>query len=110
MRSIPFEVSAEIINARRHKSRSGLPQLLPILDRAQSSPAVKRVNSPRGREGRRGGVQPEQKVQSAPCLLLQVDFVKEGCGIDNLCRSHLRMEYALFYKQNSQDSYLPLHM
>lgn len=47
MRRIPFEVSAEVINARRHKSRSGLPQLLPILDQANSRPAVKMVNSQR---------------------------------------------------------------
>lgn len=55
-------------------------------------------------------LRPEQKVQSARCLLLQVHFLKEGCGTDNLCRSKLKMEYALFYKQNSLDAYHPLPM
>lgn len=40
----------------------------------------------------------------------KVNFVKEGCGMDHICRSNLKMEYKLFYKQNNLDDYSPLPM
>lgn len=113
MRSIPFEVSAQIVGAKRHKSRSGLPPLLPVLDSAQTSKAVKSVRHQRatslGVQRRVIAARAESPKRSL-LLLLQVHFLKEGCGVDNLCRSKLKMEYALFYKQNSLDAYHPLPM
>ena len=41
-------------------------------------------------------------------LLLQVNFVKEGCGSDHVCRSNLKMEYKLYYKPNNQEKYTEL--
>ncbi|XP_077473475.1 integrin alpha-6 isoform X2 [Stigmatopora argus] len=79
MRSIPIEMSAQIVGTKRHKSKSGLPQLLPVLDSSQSSQETFKVN-----------------------------FVKEGCGRDHICRSNLMMSYKLLYKQSNQDIYLPL--
>lgn len=81
MRSIPFEVSAEIIGTKRRQTRNSLPQLMPILDSSQQNKDV-----------------------------IQVNFVKEGCGTDHICRSNLKMEYKLFYKQNNLDVYSPLPM
>ncbi|XP_059198646.1 integrin alpha-6 [Centropristis striata] len=79
MRSIPIEVSAEIVGTKRQKTKNGLPQLMPILDSSQQSKDV-----------------------------IEVNFVKEGCGSDHVCRSNLKMEYKLFYKQSNQDVYSPL--
>ncbi|XP_034549203.1 integrin alpha-6 isoform X2 [Notolabrus celidotus] len=79
MRSIPIEMSAEIVGTKRRQTRNGLPPLMPILDSSQSSKDIKQVN-----------------------------FVKEGCGGDHICRSNLKMEYKLFYKQNNLDSYSEL--
>ncbi|XP_070694793.1 integrin alpha-6 [Pempheris klunzingeri] len=79
MRSIPFEVSAEIVGTKRQKTRNGLPQLMPILDSSQPSKDI-----------------------------IEVNFVKEGCGSDHICRSNLKMEYKLYYKQNNLDVYSPL--
>ncbi|XP_035030924.1 integrin alpha-6 isoform X1 [Hippoglossus stenolepis] len=79
MRSIPIELSAEIVGTKRQKSRNGLPQLMPILDSSQSSKEV-----------------------------IEVNFVKEGCGSDHICRSNLKMEYKLFYRQNNMHT--PLHV
>ncbi|XP_074550667.1 integrin alpha-6 isoform X2 [Halichoeres trimaculatus] len=81
MRSIPIEVSAEIVGTKRRQTRNGLPPLMPVLDSSQPSKDVKQVN-----------------------------FVKEGCGRDHICRSNLKMEYKLFYKQNNLDVYSPLPM
>ncbi|XP_051259735.1 integrin alpha-6 isoform X2 [Dicentrarchus labrax] len=78
MNSIPIEVSAEIVG-KRQKTRNGLPQLMPILDSSLPSKDVTEVN-----------------------------FVKEGCGSDHICRSNLKMDYQLYYKPNSQDAYTPL--
>ncbi|XP_042350253.1 integrin alpha-6 isoform X2 [Plectropomus leopardus] len=80
MRSIPIEVSAEIVGTKRQKTKNSLPQLMPILDSSQPSKDV-----------------------------FEVNFVKEGCGSDNVCRSNLKMEYKLYYKQSNLDVYSPLH-
>ncbi|XP_029967718.1 integrin alpha-6 isoform X2 [Salarias fasciatus] len=80
MRSVPIEVSVEILGARRQKNRNGLPQLMPILSSTQSSKHVTQVN-----------------------------FVKEGCGRDHICRSNLKMKYSLYYKPNNLDEYFPLN-
>ncbi|XP_044072687.1 integrin alpha-6 isoform X2 [Siniperca chuatsi] len=79
MRSIPIEVSAEIVGTKRQKTRNSLPQLMPILDSSQPGKDV-----------------------------IEVNFVKEGCGRDHICRSNLKMEYKLYYKQNNLDLYFPL--
>lgn len=79
MRSIPVVVSAEILGIKRPKARNGLPQLMPILDSSQPNKDVIKVN-----------------------------FVKEGCGRDHVCRSNLKMDYKLFYKQGKLDEYSPL--
>nr|XP_020452044.1 integrin alpha-6 isoform X2 [Monopterus albus] len=79
MHSIPIEVSTGILGIKRQKTRNGLPQLLPILDPSQPSKDVTEVN-----------------------------FVKEGCGSDHICRSKLKMYYQLYYKQNNLDMYSPL--
>ncbi|XP_038576430.1 LOW QUALITY PROTEIN: integrin alpha-6 [Micropterus salmoides] len=79
MRSIPIEVSAEIVGTKRQKTRNGLPQLMPILDSSQSGKDI-----------------------------IEVNFVKEGCGRDQICQSNLKMEYKLYYKQNNLEEYSPL--
>ncbi|XP_036964800.1 integrin alpha-6 isoform X2 [Acanthopagrus latus] len=79
MRSIPIEVSAEIVSTKRQKVRNGLPPLMPILDSSQPSKDV-----------------------------IEVNFVKEGCGSDHVCRSNLKMEYKLYYKPNNQENYTEL--
>ncbi|XP_068184928.1 integrin alpha-6 [Antennarius striatus] len=79
MRSIPTEVSAEIVGTKRQKSKNSLPPLMPILDSSQANKDVTMVN-----------------------------FVKEGCGSDHVCRSNVKMEYKLYYKQNNLDMYSPL--
>jgi len=44
MRSIPIEVSAEIIGVKRQTAKNGLPVLIPILDSSQPSKNVTEVN------------------------------------------------------------------
>ncbi|CAK6954171.1 integrin alpha-6 [Scomber scombrus] len=79
MRSIPIEVSAEIRDPKRQKAKNGLPPLTPILDSSQ----------------------PNKEV-------IEVNFVKEGCGKDHVCRSNLKMDYKLLYKPNNHGKYLEL--
>lgn len=45
LRSIPIEVSSEILGTKRHKQRNGLLQLMPILDSSQPSKDVVMVTS-----------------------------------------------------------------
>ncbi|XP_028993138.1 integrin alpha-6 isoform X2 [Betta splendens] len=81
MRNVPVEVSTDISGARRQRTRNGLPQLAPALDSSEPNKDV-----------------------------TEVSFVKEGCGSDQTCRSNLRMDYRLFYKENNLDAYKPLPM
>ncbi|XP_047457981.1 integrin alpha-6 isoform X2 [Mugil cephalus] len=73
MRSIPIEVSADIV-IKDKRPKNGLPYLWPIVDPSQPSKDVTEVN-----------------------------FVKEGCGKDHVCRSNLMMEYSLCYKDSKGD-------
>ncbi|XP_041857884.1 integrin alpha-6 isoform X2 [Melanotaenia boesemani] len=76
MRSIPIMVSAEMSEPKRPRNRNGLPQLMPILDMNQPSKNVTKIN-----------------------------FIKEGCSKDHVCRSNLKMKYSLHYRQKSQDPF-----
>ncbi|XP_072253147.1 integrin alpha-6 isoform X2 [Leuresthes tenuis] len=79
MRSIPIEVSAGIIGVKRQTTKNGLPALIPILDSSQPSKNVTEVN-----------------------------FVKEGCSVDHICRSNLMMRYNLYYKERSREKLFPI--
>lgn len=43
MRSIPIELSAEIVGPKRQKSKNGLPHLMPVLDPSLTSKAITEV-------------------------------------------------------------------
>ncbi|XP_061579506.1 integrin alpha-6 isoform X2 [Cololabis saira] len=80
MHSIRIALSAEIVNTKRQKTRNGLRQITPISD--GSLPSVDST---------------------------EVNFVKEGCQKDGVCRSNLKMDCSLFYKQSNQEEYSPLN-
>uniref|UniRef100_A0A8C0E300 Integrin subunit alpha 6 n=2 Tax=Balaenoptera musculus TaxID=9771 RepID=A0A8C0E300_BALMU len=52
----------------------------------------------------------KQKVCMEETLWLQVHFLKEGCGDDNVCNSNLKLEYKFCTREGNQDkfSYLPI--
>ncbi|XP_056144982.1 integrin alpha-6 isoform X2 [Lampris incognitus] len=79
LRSIPIEFSVGIVDIKRHKRQNALPHLIPILDSSQPSSVVTEVN-----------------------------FLKEGCGSDNICQSNLHLQYTFYYKENNQDMFTPL--
>ncbi|KAM3861692.1 integrin alpha-6 [Diretmus argenteus] len=79
LRGIPIEVSVGIVGTKRQKRQNALPQLVPILDSSQVSNIVTEVN-----------------------------FLKEGCGSDNICQSNLQLQYKFCYKENNQDVFPPL--
>uniref|UniRef100_A0A669D9W9 Integrin subunit alpha 6 n=1 Tax=Oreochromis niloticus TaxID=8128 RepID=A0A669D9W9_ORENI len=78
MRSIPVEVSADI-STKQGESNNGLPPMNPILDATQPSKVISEVN-----------------------------FLKEGCGSDHICKSNLKMNYSLHYKEANKEEYPPL--
>uniref|UniRef100_A0A674CZJ1 Integrin subunit alpha 6 n=1 Tax=Salmo trutta TaxID=8032 RepID=A0A674CZJ1_SALTR len=79
LRGIPIEVSVEILGTKRQKRQNALPQLVPILDNSQPSKVVTEVN-----------------------------FLKEGCGNDNICQSNLQLEYRFCSKEPNQENGLPV--
>ncbi|KAJ8255406.1 hypothetical protein GJAV_G00204530 [Gymnothorax javanicus] len=79
LRGIPIEVSVAIQNARRRKRNSNLPELVPILN--SNKPSKKTV---------------------------EVSFVKDGCGSDNICESNLQLEYKFCSREPNRDAFPPL--
>uniref|UniRef100_A0A8C2I7Y6 Integrin, alpha 6b n=1 Tax=Cyprinus carpio TaxID=7962 RepID=A0A8C2I7Y6_CYPCA len=80
LRGIPIEVSVEILNpSTRRKRENALPKLLPILDSHQDSTTVTKVQ-----------------------------FIKEGCGADNVCQSDLQLQYKFHTREPNRDIFNPL--
>uniref|UniRef100_A0A8C1QHY4 Integrin subunit alpha 6 n=1 Tax=Cyprinus carpio TaxID=7962 RepID=A0A8C1QHY4_CYPCA len=79
LRAIPIEVSVAIQSAKRGKRQSSLPQLTPILDSTVPNKTITEVN-----------------------------FLKEGCGTDNICQSNLHLQYRFCYRESKQDVFPPL--
>uniref|UniRef100_A0A4W4GPU9 Integrin alpha-2 domain-containing protein n=1 Tax=Electrophorus electricus TaxID=8005 RepID=A0A4W4GPU9_ELEEL len=78
LRAVPIEVSVAIERAQRQKRQSSLPELLPVLD------------------------------LSFVYLRSQVNFLKEGCGADNICQSNLQLHCRFCYRETNQDIFPPL--
>uniref|UniRef100_A0A8C1YPX7 Integrin, alpha 6b n=1 Tax=Cyprinus carpio TaxID=7962 RepID=A0A8C1YPX7_CYPCA len=80
LRGIPIEVSVEILNpSTRRKRQNALPKLLPILDSHQDARTVTKVQ-----------------------------FIKEGCGADNVCQSDLQLQYKFHTREPNRDIFNPL--
>ncbi|KAK1166135.1 integrin alpha-6-like isoform X1 [Acipenser oxyrinchus oxyrinchus] len=79
--AIPITVAVEIKQARRKKRQAGkLLPLVPVLNSNDPSTARSEVN-----------------------------FLKEGCGSDNICQSKLKLEYK-FCSRDDNDNFTPLNV
>ncbi|XP_075685574.1 integrin alpha-6 isoform X1 [Rhinoderma darwinii] len=79
LRLIPVSVTVDIKNVRRKKRQSSsLPELMPIQN----------ANEPKN-------------------VTAEVQFLKEGCGVDNVCNSNMKVSYK-FFTVDGQDSYKEL--
>ncbi|KAG8432448.1 hypothetical protein GDO86_016913 [Hymenochirus boettgeri] len=80
LRQIPISLGAEIKNVRRKKRQSGsLPELMPILN--SNEPKTATAN---------------------------VQFLKVGCGEDNICHSNMQMKYKFLTREGSHESFTEL--
>ncbi|XP_019712378.1 integrin alpha-6-like [Hippocampus comes] len=78
LRGVPVDVDVEIQN-RQRKRRQSSSEMPPVLDAKDT-------------------VTTRQEVQ----------FVKEGCGSDNICRSNLKVAHRYGYKTAKDDTFTPL--
>lgn len=78
LRPIPVSVSVEIQKSARLRKRqsSTLPNLTPVLNSNEPNT----INS-------------------------EVQFLKEGCGDDNICRSNLKLDYKFCIQQGDQEKF-----
>ncbi|XP_007565214.1 integrin alpha-6-like isoform X1 [Poecilia formosa] len=81
LRAIPIDVSVNIQDAQRKRRQTQAPQLSPALDANDAQPTRKKV-----------------------------EFIKEGCGNDNVCQSNLMIEYRYVYRTTDVDDFTPLNM
>ncbi|KAI3375067.1 hypothetical protein L3Q82_021581, partial [Scortum barcoo] len=81
LRGIPIDVSVDILNSQRKRRQSSAAQLSPVLD--ANEPATTRS---------------------------MVNFVKEGCGSDNVCQSNLQVEYRYGYRTTDENTFTPLKL
>ncbi|XP_072274437.1 integrin alpha-6 isoform X1 [Pyxicephalus adspersus] len=79
LRRIPISVTVDIKNVRRKKRQSGsLPELMPIED-----------------------------AKEPKTVTTEANFLKEGCGDDNICNSNMKISYNFLYKEGP-DTYSEL--
>uniref|UniRef100_A0A3B3UEC1 Integrin, alpha 6b n=1 Tax=Poecilia latipinna TaxID=48699 RepID=A0A3B3UEC1_9TELE len=81
LRAIPIDVSVNIQDAQRKRRQTQAPQLSPALDANDAQPTRKKV-----------------------------EFIKEGCGNDNVCQSNLMIGYRYVYRTTDVDEFTPLNM
>ncbi|XP_033961118.1 integrin alpha-6-like isoform X1 [Pseudochaenichthys georgianus] len=81
LHGIPIDVSVDIQDGNRKRRQSSTGQLAPVLDAKESS-----------------------KIRS------EVNFLKEGCGPDNVCQSNLQVEYRYGYRTTNNDTFTPLKL
>ncbi|KAM3865973.1 integrin alpha-6-like [Diretmus argenteus] len=81
LRTILIDVSVDIPNAKRKRRQSSLPELPPVLD----------ANEPMTAHG-------------------EVNFLKEGCGTDNVCKSNLQLKYRFCSRTADPNVFKPLEM
>uniref|UniRef100_A0A7N6FC47 Integrin, alpha 6b n=1 Tax=Anabas testudineus TaxID=64144 RepID=A0A7N6FC47_ANATE len=80
LHGIPIDVSVSIPNANRKRRQSSASQPLPVLD------------------------------SNRPMITRSVNFLKLGCGTDNLCQSNLKMEYRFGRRTTDTDTFTPLEL
>ncbi|XP_061081746.1 integrin alpha-6-like [Conger conger] len=76
---IAIQTSVSIKSIRRRTRHNSLPDLLPVLSSGQPSK-----------------------------IISEVGFLRQGCGIDNICQSNLQLQYKFFYREHSKDVFVPL--
>ncbi|XP_028329036.1 integrin alpha-6-like [Gouania willdenowi] len=81
LHGIPIDVSVEINDATRKRRQSSNGPLKPVLD----------ANEP-------------------PTTRSQVNFLKEGCGGDNVCESNLQVKHRFGHRSTDQDTFTPLEL
>ncbi|XP_028836639.1 integrin alpha-6-like isoform X2 [Denticeps clupeoides] len=79
VRRIPIEVMVNLQDSPRVRRQSNLPQLKPVLDASQPASVLSSVN-----------------------------FLKEGCGSDNVCESNLQLKYRFCSREPNKDVFTPL--
>ncbi|XP_034742861.1 integrin alpha-6-like isoform X1 [Etheostoma cragini] len=81
LRGIPVDVSVNILNSNRKRRQSSAPPLAPVLD-----------------------------AKEPPITRSEVNFLKEGCGSDNVCQSKLRVTYRYGHRNTDEDTLTPLEV
>ncbi|XP_029309406.1 integrin alpha-6-like [Cottoperca gobio] len=79
LNGILIDVSVEIQNSNRKRRQSSTTEVPPVLD---------------------------AKVPST--IRSEVNFLKEGCGADNICESNLQLEYRFGHRTTDEDTFTPL--
>lgn len=81
LQGIPIDVSVDIQDGNRKRRQSSTSQLTPVLDAKES-----------------------------PTMRSEVNFLKEGCGPDNICQSNLQVKYRYGYRTTDDDKFTPLKL
>ncbi|XP_074507033.1 integrin alpha-6-like isoform X1 [Sebastes fasciatus] len=79
LHGIPIDVSVDIQSANRKRRQSSASQMTPVLD--AKAPAITRS---------------------------EVNFLKDGCGKDNVCQSNLMVESRYVHRSTGEDKFTPL--
>ncbi|XP_054622830.1 integrin alpha-6-like isoform X2 [Dunckerocampus dactyliophorus] len=79
LRGVPIDVDVEIMDAKRKRRQSSSSEVPPVLD-----------------------------AKDKMTTRSEVQFVKEGCGSDNICRSNLKVAHRYGHRTTDDDTFTPL--
>uniref|UniRef100_A0A7N8XRZ2 Integrin, alpha 6b n=1 Tax=Mastacembelus armatus TaxID=205130 RepID=A0A7N8XRZ2_9TELE len=80
LRGIPIDVSVAIQGTTRKRRQSSVPQIPPVLDNESTTTRS------------------------------EVNFLKVGCGSDNVCQSNLQVKYRYGHRSTDEDTFTPLEL
>ncbi|MGH0120372.1 UNVERIFIED_CONTAM: hypothetical protein FKN15_039175 [Acipenser sinensis] len=115
LRAIPITVAVEIKQARRKKRQAGkLLPLVPVLNsndpaRSEVDILLERRSTPSSLDDDLWPLNLHFNAWEFLKTLALVNFLKEGCGSDNICQSKLKLEYK-FCSRDDNDNFTPLNV
>uniref|UniRef100_A0AAR2IPG4 Integrin alpha-2 domain-containing protein n=1 Tax=Pygocentrus nattereri TaxID=42514 RepID=A0AAR2IPG4_PYGNA len=92
------------LETESHRRKQGLPSRVSFLDKKPTDQDFQSTGTLELRgQNKRACYKAKLRLQ-----VPAVNFLKEGCGTDNICQSNLQLQYRFCYRASNQDIFPPL--
>uniref|UniRef100_A0AAR2JLC5 Integrin alpha-2 domain-containing protein n=1 Tax=Pygocentrus nattereri TaxID=42514 RepID=A0AAR2JLC5_PYGNA len=95
---------SDAVITESHRRKQGLPSRVSFLDKKPTDQDFQSTGTLELRgQNKRACYKAKLRLQ-----VPAVNFLKEGCGTDNICQSNLQLQYRFCYRASNQDIFPPL--